>query len=178
MLKKISWSRNKIAQQLYWARSSLTRVKSPEVYMFLMAKCLTKSTLKIKQQKTACVTNTCKFLSQFQNWNCVSGAYPRASRLASMALFISGDPQLKIGHFSQKRISYFWNFFTILCCIEQNLPEYQMQARGYEFGSFPGYKSYTTIPYLQGYTSLSAFYILLNSIKCQRSAMEKKRDDG
>jgi len=31
-----------------------------------------------------------------QNWNCISGAYSRASRCAAMALFIGGGPHLRI----------------------------------------------------------------------------------
>lgn len=31
-----------------------------------------------------------------QNWNSISGAYPRASRCAAMALFIGGGPHLRI----------------------------------------------------------------------------------
>ena len=67
----------------------------------------------------------------------LSGEYPRALRLAAMALFIGGGLHLRICHFNQKRISYFRNIFTILFCIEQNLAEYQMRVQGNEFGPYP-----------------------------------------
>lgn len=95
----------------------------------------------------------------------LSGEYPRALRLAAMALFIGGGLHLRICYFNQKRISYFRNIFTILFCIEQDLAEYRMRVQGKEFGPYPWLQVLHHHPIFPGVAKVHIIISPLHSIQ-------------
>ena len=49
-----------------------------------------------------------------QNWNCISEAYPRASRCAAMALFIGGGPHLNIWKSARNTSNHLSSFYAMI----------------------------------------------------------------